>query len=177
MQNPARDEDNHIQPLQGQEAVKKLQALAEAAETCFFCTRIQEGKPFDSRPMSIQKVDDEGNFWFLSDKDSLKNQELKQDDRVQMLFTGSSYNGFASVYGAASISQDREKIKELWKPLAKVWFQGGVDDPGISVIKITPLEGHYWDTKHGAAVSFLKMAVSLVTGKTLDDGVEGSLKV
>lgn len=176
MQNPARDEDNHIQDLAGPEAVKKLQDLAEDAGSCFFCTKLQARRPFDARPMAIQKVDDRGHFWFMSDKASLKNQELEQDPHVQLLFSKSGYNGFVSVFGTAIISQDKEKIKELWTPQAKIWFQGGVDDPAISLIEVTPMEGYYWDTKHNGLVAFAKMAASLVTGKTMDDGVEGKLK-
>ena len=46
-----------------------------------------------------------------------------------------------------------------------------------SFIKVTPSEGYYWDTKHGTAVAFLKMAASVITGKTMDDSVEGTLEV
>jgi len=84
-------------------------------------------------------------------------------------------HGFVvSVY--AEISFDKTKIKELWNPIAKVWFTEGVDDPAISVIKIKYDDGYYWDTKHGHMVSVLKMLKSLVTGTSGDDGIEGSLK-
>ena len=55
--------------------------------------------------------------------------------------------------------------------------QGGKDDPNITLIKVIPSEGYYWDTKHGTAVAFLKMAASVVIGKTMDDSVEGSLDI
>jgi general stress protein 26 len=82
-----------------------------------------------------------------------------------------------SVYGIAEISEDREKIEELWSPLMKTWFQEGKDDPRISIIKVTPTQSYYWDNKHGDTIAFLKMAVSVVAGKTLDDSVEGKLNV
>ncbi len=73
--------------------------------------------------------------------------------------------------------EDRAKIEELWSPLLKVWFQDGKDDDKISLIRVTPTQVYYWDTKHGEAVAFLKMAASVITGKTMDDSVEGELKV
>lgn len=59
----------------------------------------------------------------------------------------------------------------------KVWFEKGKNDPMITLIKVDPTQGYYWDTKHGKAVAFLKIAVSLLTGNTMDDSVEGKLNV
>ena len=60
--------------------------------------------------------------------------------------------------------------KELY-----TWFTEGKDDPRITVIKVTPTDGYYWDTKHGAAIAGAKMLVGAAIGKTLDDSVEGRL--
>ena len=59
----------------------------------------------------------------------------------------------------------------------KTWFTERVDDPRITVIKVTPSEGYYWDTKHGNAVAGIKMLIGAATGKTLDDSIEGKLDV
>jgi general stress protein 26 len=75
----------------------------------------------------------------------------------------------------AAISTDRKKIKELWSPIAKTWFTEGVDDPRLSVIKVTPTQGYYWDTKHGLAVAGVKMLIGAVLKKTMDDGIQGKL--
>ena len=124
-----------------------------------------------------EEVDDNGNFWFLSANDSQKNDELLSDPSVQLLFQGSSYSNFLNIYGKASVSQDKQKIKELWNPELKVWFTEGVDDPRISVIKVEPTEGYYWDNKHGQAIAFIKRLAGAAIGKTIDDSIEGKLKV
>ena len=174
--NQQQEEDN-LKDLQGSEATKKIKDLVDAAKSCFFCTGLKTGKPFATRPMSVQKVDDEGNFWFLSSDDSHKNAELQTDPSVQLLFQGSAHSDFLNIYGMATVSKDKEKIKELWEPILKTWFTGGVDDERITVIKVDPSEGYYWDNKHGNAVAFAKMAVGAVIGKTMDDSVEGKLSV
>ena len=163
--------------LWGDEAVKKIQELAGQAHSCFFCTDIQEGKPFSTRPMTPQKIDESGHLWFLSPVDSHKNEEVKQDAFVQLLFQGSHYSDFMSLYGKATVSRDKEKIKELWDPTIKTWFTEGVDDPRISVIKVVPEEGYYWDTKHGMIVAFTKQMIGAAIGQTIDDSIEGTLKV
>src|SRR5690606_19997034 len=99
------------------------------------------------------------------------------DPFVQLLFQGSAHSGFLSVYGIAEISQDKAKIDELWNPLVKTWFTEGKDDPRITVIKVSPTKSYYWDNKNGNMVAFLKMAASVVSGKTMDDSIEGPLDV
>lgn len=174
--NQQQPEKNH-EDLHGIEAGKKIKELAAKNNTCFFCSDITKGKPVTVRPMSVQKVDEEGNFWFLSSNDSHKNQEIQSDNCVQLLFQGSAHSDFLSVYGVATISTDKGTIKELWDPILKTWFTEGIDDPRITVIKVETKEAYYWDNKHGNPVAFAKMALGAVLGKTLDDSIEGHLKV
>jgi general stress protein 26 len=81
------------------------------------------------------------------------------------------------VYGIATVSEDKEKIKELWEPILKVWFTEGENDPRSSVIKVEPTECYYWDNKHGNAIAFVKMLAGAAIGKTFDDSIEGKIKV
>jgi hypothetical protein len=41
----------------------------------------------------------------------------------------------------------------------------------------TWLKGYYWDTKHGTAVAGIKMLIGATIGKTMDDSIEGTLKL
>lgn len=168
-------EGDHRDDLQGKNAVEKIKELADK-DTCFFCTAITTGKKVNTRPMAVQKIDDGGNLWFLSANDSDTNADINRDNKVQLFFKGSDHSDFLVIYGSASISSDKAKIKEFWGPLLKTWFTEGVDDPRITVLKVTPDDGYYWDNKHGNAVALLKMAAGALTGKTMDDSIEGKIK-
>jgi general stress protein 26 len=174
--NKNQQEDNY-ENLSGKEGVEKMKTLIEKSSTCFFCSDIKTSQSFDTRPMAVQKIDDEGNLWFLSASDSKKNEEIQKDNFVQLLFQGSDYSDFLSIYGEAAISTDPSIIKELWKPILKTWFTEGEDDPRITVIKVTPLEGYYWDTKHNMAIGLIKRLVGAAIGKTMDDSIEGEIRV
>lgn len=141
-----------------------------------FSTSTDSG-PLPSRPMALQGVEDDGTLYFFSADSSNKNKEIAADPNVQLFFCKEGPSEYLSIYGKATISRDREKIEKYWNDFIKVWFQGGKDDPALTVIRIEPADVRYWDTKNNRMVSFLKMAASLVTGKTMDDGVEGELKV
>lgn len=174
--NKNQREDNFLD-LDNQEAVKKIKELTNVTKTCFFCTRGHGGLSDGVRPMSVQLVDDNGTFWFLSANDSYKNREVDMDGSVDLYFQGSAHSDFLHLSGVAEVLEDKQKIKELWEPILKTWFTEGVDDPRISVIKFVPHTGYYWDNKHGNAVAGVKMAVGALMGKTLDDSIEGNILI
>lgn len=107
-----------VKNLSDKEAVAKLKELAEGVGTCMFCTELGS-TPFATRPMGVQEVDENGNLWFISAANSNKNDEIKEDDKVQLIFAQSSNAHFLSVYGTASIYKDKSKIEEVWSPIAK----------------------------------------------------------
>ena len=154
-------------------ATERVKEMAEAIDFCMFCT--MDGNELQARPMSTQKVDDDGNIWFLSDKDSNKNKEIQLNPAVHLMY-GKGHEMFLSLKGEAEILFDKEIIKDLWNPHIKVWFTEGVDDPRISIIKVKYTSGHYWDSKNGRMIQLAKMAASLLSGKTMDDSIEGELK-
>ena len=174
--NKNQPEDNY-KPLTGIEALEKMKTLIEkASSTCFFCTNMNDNN-FSTRPMAAQQVDNEGNLWFFSATDSQKNADIEKDPSVQLLFQGSPHSDFLSVYGTASISKDKDKIRELWNPMIKTWFTEGENDPRISIIKIETTESYYWDTKHAQVISLFKRLVGAAIGKTLDDSIEGTITI
>lgn len=165
-----------IKNLTHQEAIDKFKEIVKHESTCLFTTQLTK-VPLTTRPMSVKKVCDQGNFWFLSPSDSDKNQEISNDPRVQLFISNTSNYEFLSIYGKATITKDKAKIDELWSDIAKAWFPDGKDDPRVTVIKVSPEEGFYWDTKDGKLVSMIKILASAVTGKTMQEGVEGTISV
>lgn len=168
--------ENPYQSLSGTQAVEEIRTVAKAAGICLFGTLLDRA-PLTVRPMAVQSVDDAGNIWFLSSRASHTNRHIEEDARVQLLFANPGKSEYMTLQGRASISDDRALREEHWTPLAKTWFNEGVDDPDLTVIKVEAAEGYYWDTKHGRMVSFIKMAAGAVAGKTLDDSVEGKMRL
>src|SRR6476646_9495788 len=142
--------------LYDEEAIAKMKLLAEDIKMCMFCTTSKE-LPFETRPMATQLVDEDGTFWFLSSRDSDKNQEVKDDDKVQLLYSKAADSHYMVVYGTATISRDPKKIDELWDNFAKAWFKKGKDDPSLTLISVRPDDAYYWDTQHGKMISLLKI--------------------
>jgi general stress protein 26 len=173
--NRQQTEENR-DDLTATDAVAKIKEITGKAKTCFFCTSTPAGG-IDGRPMAVQQVDDLGNLWFLSSDDSHKNAALAADASVTLFFQGSAHSDFLVIDGTATVSKDKNKIHELWEPIIKTWFTGGEDDPRITVIKVAPTGGYYWDTKHGSFVAGVKMMIGAALGRTMDDSIEGKINV
>jgi general stress protein 26 len=175
---PQHQQEEHRADLSGKAAIDKIKQLVEETKSCFFCTEVATVGTTHARPMGVRKVDEAGNLWFLSSDDSHKNEELLHDPRVRLYFQGSSRSDFLELSGMASVSKDEERIHELWDPTLRTWFTAGVTDPRITVIRVTPTEGYYWDSKEGGALSGVKMLMGAVLGrKMLDEASEGRLRV
>jgi general stress protein 26 len=159
-----------------EDAVKKIKELAEDAKICMFNTSLAD-IPFSTRPMGIQKVEDDGSIWFMSASDSKKNKEISDDRRIHLTFMNNGASEYLSVYGNAEIIIDKEKARELWNPIIKAWFHDGPEDANLTLIRFEPERGYYWDTKSNKMISMLKIAVGALTGKTMDDGLEGKINL
>ncbi len=160
--------------LENRQAVEKIRELADD-QICLFAT-VADGK-IVSRPMGTSAIDDDGTCWFMTRNESEKVEQIENDSEVYLQYLDNSKHHYLSIRGNAEVVYDRQKIEELWSPIVNAWFENGKDDPAIRLIKVTPAEGHYWDTKNGKLVSMLKMAAMAVTGKGSDGGIEGDLAV
>jgi len=169
---------NAISPhenLSGSAAIEKIKTITESAKTCFFSTRVNADTK--SRPMTLQEVDTEGNLWFLSDVNSDKNHEITSDSDVELYFMNNSKYEYMFIKGKATQSQDKALIEKYWTDFANAWFDGK-DDPSISVIKVTPNDGYYYQTKENKLIAMSKMIFAAITGKSIEDGgVEGKLEI
>jgi general stress protein 26 len=104
-------EEKNKESLSGSKAVEKIKELSDK-QTCFFCTVAVAGDPKGTRPMSVQKTDDDGTLWFLSPDDSFTIKEIEADPQVKLFFKGSAHSDFLMLTGKVQISKDKAKIKE-----------------------------------------------------------------
>lgn len=161
--------------LEGKEALKKLKSIAESASSCMMVTNVKSLPP-SARPMALLNVGDNASLYFLSASDSEKNLDLQRDDQVCLYFQNNSKYEFLSIYGHATIHNDQATIERYWTDMAEAWFQGK-NDPTITVIEVKPAQTHYWGTKNGKIISFLKMSFAALTGGTVENiGKEGELE-
>ena len=161
--------------LQSKEASEKFKKLVDDIKVCMFITNNPESD--HTRPMYTIEVEDDNSLWFFTDIRSLKVEEVKDDKKVHLVYAHPGKESFMDVWGIATINTDRKNIKDKWSPAMKAWFQDGVDDPNICLLKVKPQNVYYWDAEQGKMMSILKMVVAAVTGKNIGEDAQGKLSV
>ena len=149
--------------------LEKFKELLKDIHSCILITRALDGE-LDGRPMATTEVDEEGNLWFFTNDYSKKVKEIAWDNKVYLTFASQAQNSYVVINGIASISNDQEKMKQLWNPLLKAWFPGGLEDPGVALLKIEPYRVEYWEGSSGKAVTGFNILKSIVTGKEYNQG-------
>jgi len=165
-----------VKNLSGNAAIEKIKELSEE-KMCLLCTQLNDGS-IVSRPMSTAQVDEQGFIWFFSAKNSRKNKQILDNPTVYLMYIEAGKQHYLTLRSKAMIVIDKNKVEQLWNPWLNAWFTKGKDDPNISLLKIDPEEGHYWDEKDGKIISIIKTGIAAITGtKGLDGSLQGDIKL
>jgi general stress protein 26 len=136
--------------------------LIEKIRICMLVTRDGKAGELRARPMSADVNADDEAIYFLTDVRQHKDDEIKADHNVCLAFADTGSLQYVSVTGIATVSNDRDKIAELWSVAARAWWDSK-DDPNIRVLHVMPLRAEYWDSP-GSIVTSIKMAAAALTG-------------
>lgn len=161
--------------LSREDAKKKYKKLTEDIKVAMMVTDLDK-RPLSAIPMTTKKVDESGDTWFLSLRDSEHNQNILHQNQVQLLYSEPSDMEFLSVFGTAEITSDKKILKDLYDKSTDTWFEG-TDDPQLTAIKFSPTEAYYWDKKSNKFITLYKMGAAAVTGKDKDIGEKGRLEL
>ena len=140
--------------------------MMEKISTCFLIT--WDGDRQRARPMSAVVRPAEHAVFMLTDEHREKIDEIERYHEVLLAFADTRDQKYVSVNGRAVVSNDRAKIKELWSPFAKAWWDSP-DDPTIRVLKFIPDEAEIWDSP-GTLITTVTMLAAAASGKRPDVG-------
>lgn len=146
--------------------VARVWEMIEKIGFCMLSSR--DGEDIRSRPMAAYVRAEEGRIYFLTDKDSYKDEEIAADPHVNLAFADTDAHSYVSVTGRAELSNDRERIRELFNVPAKAWWDGP-EDPAIRLLAVTPKDAQYWDSP-GKLRSYISMAAAALTSARPDLG-------
>lgn len=98
-----------------------------------------------TRPMTAQvERDDGGPIWFFAAKENDLVQALRGGDRAIATFVSKDHDLFAAVHGNLRVDNDRGVVDRLWNPFVAAWYEGGKDDPMLTLVRLDPDSGQIW---------------------------------
>ncbi|PRP86902.1 hypothetical protein PROFUN_03650 [Planoprotostelium fungivorum] len=153
----------------------ELYGIVDAIKTSMLTTRRSDGL-LTSRAMNPTQRKGP-DFTYFTNIHGDKTPEIQNDEHVNVSYVDPSSSNWVSVSGIAKISQDRNKIKELYSPATKAWFgdledgvhDGGPEDPRIALIEVKAHSINYWYSK-GKLATVTEMVKGAITGETAAPG-------
>lgn len=118
-----------------------------------------EGGQIAARPMSNNgDVEYDGDSFFFSYEDTNTVRDIQRDPDVGLSLQGNkSLLGapgiFISIEAKAELIRDKAEFEKHWTKDLEIWFEQGVDTPGIVLIKCHASRIHYWDGKDEGELS------------------------
>jgi general stress protein 26 len=148
----------------------ELYKLIDGIQIAMFTTRRADGQ-LVSRPMATQERVTGTDLWFVTDISSHKLEDLELDPHVNLAYYNVKSREWVSVAGRAQITQDRNLIKELYKPDWKAWFgdeggarNGGPDDPRLALILVEAQSVEYMVATKPRPVVLFELAKGILGG-------------
>jgi len=156
--------------ITGPDALARVKELVEDIDFTMLTTTDDDGN-LVSRPMSTRQMDESGDIWFFTSEDTEKVEEARAHRDVGLSYCDAKGMRYVSVGGQASVVHDRAKMDELYSPSLDIWFEDGLDTPGIALLKVTPAVTEFWEPSKGKIAMAAGMLKSLVTKDTPDDDI------
>ena len=154
----------------------RLNELIADIDIAMFTTRDDDGT-LRSRPMGTQsKGDFSGTLHFFTDINSHKTLEVEDHRAVNVAYADTGKHKYASLSGAARLTQDLEQLAAHWHASLKIWFPQGLDDPNLALLSVEVTKAEFWDS-YSKPATLLAMAKALVTGTQPQLGKDKQLDV
>lgn len=158
------------------ERMSKLRELIDDISIASLVTMDADGV-MRARPMATQALDENSELWFFTNDYAAKVDNVLVHPQVCVSYADPGKNSYVSVSGPAELVRDKEKIRELWKPILKAWFPKGVDDPDIALLKVEAVSAQYWDAANSKLVQLFGVIKALATGQAADGGENEKVNV
>lgn len=163
-----------VQP-QADESMEKVAELVKEIKFAMLTTHEPNGA-LHSRPMTTLQMDENGCLWFFTNVHSYKVDDVDHEAKVNLAYARTDKQDYLSVAGTAEVVRDRTKMEELWTPWLKPWFQDGLDDPELVLLKVRMDEAHYWESPGSAVKRLYGLAKGILTGNTDALGGQGTAR-
>ena len=143
-----------------------LKQAIEGLHIAMLTTTDADGR-FSSKPMYLLEHDAQGQFWFFTQSPTDNLDPSEPYRRANLAFSAEGSSRYVSVSCVGEIVHDRQRIEELWSPMAKPWFPEGTDSPDLACLRFVPVRAELWEGPGHGASKALVMAASVVSGKPI----------
>jgi len=163
-------EENHRTPAEYEDRAWELMKKIQFA---LFTT--WDGQKQEQWPLTATPDKDAGAIYFLVSNRDGKYDHLEDFPAVTIGFADPGGSKYVVVNGHAAINDNRAKIKALWSPFAKAWWDSA-DDPDIRLLTVHPDRAELWDSPNKLVATAI-MLTAAATGAKPAVGDHGTARL
>ncbi len=146
-----------------EEAIAKIAKMTKNARIAMLTT-IDEAGHLHARPMAQIESEFDGDVWFFTAKSSPKVHDIESKPFVNVAISDPEHQNYVSLAGRAELIIDRALFERYWSKAFEAWFPKGLDDPELSLLKISVESAQYWDSPSSPVAHLAGFIKSKVTG-------------
>ncbi|MGK2922587.1 MAG: pyridoxamine 5'-phosphate oxidase family protein [Methyloceanibacter sp.] len=106
---------------------------------------LQGNEDVHPRPMTAMVEDESGPIWFFTANDTeIPRAVGSAAGRAVATFASKGHDLFATVHGTVRVDNDPAKIDKFWNSYVAAWFEGGKNDPKVTLLRLDPEHAEIW---------------------------------
>src|ERR671935_2443744 len=95
------------------EQLDRVWQIIEKVGVCMLTTRFAGG--LRARPLEARPEREAGLIWFVTDRNSSKEQEIEAEHDVCLVFIDAKEKAYLSITARAEVRRDHAKAAQIWK--------------------------------------------------------------
>lgn len=112
-----------------------------------------EGSHMHMQPMAPQLDRQNSTIWFFTKTDTQIAEAAATGPHAHFCVVGKDHDYHACVAGRLSVRKDPAKIDEYWSSVVEAWFDGGKDDPSLTMLALEMDDAEIWAST-GSSLKF-----------------------
>ena len=123
---------------------KPLEQFYEVVENIHAGMLGIEGSGLQLQPMAPQMDRPAKTIWFFTKTDAKLTQAVGPGTRARFVVIGRNHDYHACVSGPIEQRKDTEIVERYWSRVAGAWFEGGKEDPALTLLALRLEDGEAW---------------------------------
>ncbi|OLP44103.1 pyridoxamine 5'-phosphate oxidase family protein [Rhizobium oryziradicis] len=103
-----------------------------------------EGSTKHMQPMAPYSDPTTNTVWFFTKTDSELAMSIRPGSRAHFCVIGKNHDYHACLGGVIELRKDQAKIDEHWSSIVEAWYEGGKNDPTLTMLAMHVDDAEIW---------------------------------
>lgn len=136
-----------------------------------------EGSGQHMQPMAPYVEKETNSVWFYTKTDTDLVKAVRAGDRAHFCVISKDHDYHACLAGAINEVNSRVHVEKFWSPVVSAWFEGGKDDPLLTMLQLKLDDVGIWASTSSSVKFGWEIAKANMTGTEPDVGYHTTLSL